>query len=242
MSAAAYIASILADTPAALWECQDAGGNPADSSGNGRNMTSTGGAIAYRDPGPFGTDFSIRLGAGGFALLPFFSNATNNMSCEVWSQVVSTPTGINAALFRNAQASGSSGIAGWTLDVATDRRFQAVVQGIVVLPKSANALPAPGAAPGPRLLPMLGVGGGGGVAPWSMVDCVRDAGTWRYYFDGAVDTLNAGGNTPNAMTAGGVCGFGDPGQSWDGRYAYVSYFTSALSPARVAAHFAAAQA
>lgn len=240
MSASAYLTSVLGDSPTAIWECQDTSGNPQDSSGNVHHMTSTTGSVSYKEPGPFGTDFSIRFGTNGLTSQTFFDNTMNNMSCEVWVQVVSAPTGVNADLFSNAQDNGSGGgIRGWSFDVATDLKFQVVVQGIVVESKSSNALPSPSGGSN-RFLSILGVGGGIGVARWSMVNCVRDAGTWKYYFNGVLDGTH-GTDTPNVLTAGppaGLCAFG--GSNWDGRYAYVSYWATALTATKIANHYAAA--
>jgi len=235
VSASAYVTAVLADSPAAFWELQDASGDPADSSGHGHNMTAVTGPLAYLDPGPFGSDYSIRFGDLAAATQASFDFSVNNISMEAWIQIVAAGSNFKGPFGNNAPSKG------WDVDLTSTRHVTVVCQGVAIEASSVAALPEP-TSPAKPYLPILGVGGGGGIAAWTMVTVVRAAGTWKYYINGSLDTANAGTATPNAIDGTCTCGIANATGHGDQRFAYVSYYTSALSATQVAAHWSAAEA
>lgn len=206
-----YSATVLADGPKAYWECQEASGLPQDSSGNGLHMTSqdlTGGGFGYREPGPF--DYGILANGGSRFLRAAVSTAVNNLTLEMWVKInlVTNPT---QGIF-----SWNSGANGFILAVTTNFHFFIVVQGVATLSQSAVALPS-----------------GGGRAGWSHVVVVRDAGTWKYYLNGQVDTANAGTSTPIAPTGSTIFPGGASVQSV---VAHLAMYESVLTPTQIKDH------
>src|SRR5437660_602584 len=137
MSASAYVAAILADSPAAFWELQDSSGLPQDSSGHGHHMTATTGPLAYRDPGPFGSDFAIRFGDLAAATQTAFDFTVNNMSLEAWVQIVAAGTTFKGPFGNNAP------LKGWDVDISSTRHLLVVAQGVAVEAPSVAVLPEP---------------------------------------------------------------------------------------------------
>lgn len=232
MGAAAYVAAVLADTPVAFWECQDSSGLPVDSSGNGLNMTASGGTPVYQQQGPFTSDYAIRL-ADAYYTRPAVTTATDNFTMECWVSPLAEGT-YGGGLIRNAT---SGGLDGWVTVTNTGGKFLCVAENVAVLATSANQLVSQ-QAQSSWSMPLLGVGGSGSRA-WNYVVTQRSSGTWVYYFNGAVDTANAG--TAGPITPGGsaLAGFSDSTFTWDARFAYVAIYNTALSGTRVAAHYTA---
>ena len=57
-----YAAECLADSPDALWLCDDGTGDPTDSSGNGRDLTANTGTAAYYTDPTLGTVLDVSAG------------------------------------------------------------------------------------------------------------------------------------------------------------------------------------
>lgn len=213
MALAQYVAAVLASSPRAYWQMQEASGNPQDSSGNALHMTSISAGADYREPGPIGA-FAIRFTGGEGVSRATISTVVNNFTLEQWVQV-QVVTGNDMGLCAN----GNLGANGWGVLIDTTRKFQYLAGGVALGANSALALT---------------------LSAWHHVAVVRRAGTWEYYVDGTVDTANAGTTAPNAPSGGTTAANG--GSSLQAAYAHYAVYETALSAAAIAAHFAAATA
>jgi microcystin-dependent protein len=207
----AYETEVLADSPYLYWESQDASGHLADASGNSRDTT-TESVLTYQVGGPFFASLAIEKGNGGAAYRTSASAATNNFTAEFWLYLVSGGGG-NRTIFAN-----HNGGAGWDIYMPASNKFAVVVQSVGFMSQCAATL---------------------ATATWYHVVVTRDSGTWKYYVNGAVDTSNAGTGAPSSAS-GGTIGIDSAASALDIRFAHVAYYESALSSARVAAHYAAA--
>lgn len=212
-----YINAVLADTPKAFWKCQDASGFPVDSSGNGLDMTAVSGTPTYHETGPYTPqDFSIGLLAAGFTR-NIVTAVVNNFTLEVWVMPVGSLASGRIILGNSARGlDGANGINGYEIIWNdTTGKFRATAGNVADYTASAATL---------------------SLNSWYHVVVVRDAGTWKYYVNGAIDTANAGTSAP--VTPTGTAHFGSTVANQ--RIAYAAIYESALSAARVAAHYAAA--
>lgn len=213
MSAAAFIAAINADSPKAFYKCQEASGTIVDSvSGGGLNLSNLFGTIAYQQPGPM-SDFAIRFNTTGNA----FSNnapslATDNLTFGLWAK----PGGGSISNGRRLFIGSGSGARGWEIHLDLDGRFRYSVDG--------------GAIDG-----ALSVGALSSSA-FKLIHIVRRSGTWEYYLNGALDTSNAGADTPTAPLVGDIAQLGATADL-DIYIAYAFVFESALSASRILAHY-----
>lgn len=212
MSAAAYVAAVLADTPRAFYQLQDASGNPVDSSGNALNMTSVTGAPAYHEIGPL-SDFAIRLESTETLVRSTqVSTVVDNFTMEIWIKL--TSVGSNG---RNVLSNGFSATTGWGILVDTDFKFLgAVNDGAGVGSKSVNPL---------------------STSAYHMINVLRRAATWEYYFDGALDTPTGAAGVPGIPAGPVQVG---AGSVLDATVAYASIYETALSAGRILAHYQAA--
>lgn len=158
MSASALVAAVLADSPRAFWQLQDASGNPVDSSGNSLDMTSVTGAPNYRQTGPLG-DFAIRLQSTvKLNRTTQVSTVVDNFTMECWVKLVTSTDG--RTLFGN----GFSATTGWGIQIDSDSKFRSEINdGAGSGVKSVNAL---------------------STTAWSHVVVLRRATNWEYYFNG----------------------------------------------------------
>lgn len=247
MAASDYIAEILADSPMAFYDLQDASGNPVDSSGNGYDVTTTQGSPAYLETSaPMSGAVSIRLPAGSSFDRATYSTAVDNMSVELWVQPIAI-VGSVRDLFNNTafRDSPPGALNGWGALVTSDPYMSSIRQGIA-LNTAGTTLLSPIAQSSLSLLPMLGVGGGSlTTGGWHQIIVTRDAGTWKYYLDGAVESTNAGTGAPAAPVDSGSyiarqrIG-GGPTNTWDSRMAFVSYWEVALTATQASDHYDAA--
>lgn len=209
---AAYAAQVLADTPSLYWKCQEASGQLQDSSGFGRPSTAVG-SITYQNAGPMG-DFAIIVPGGSVVSRPVVGSATNNLSYELffkWELDVNPPN-TNLALYNGNSGADGSGIVYTSPGL---KQIEALCGGV-----AAEALSFQGLTLG----------------NWYHIVVVRDAGTWKYYINGSLDTANAGTATPNTPTGSLQINTGSATQIW---VAHAAYYESVLSPSRIAAHWAA---
>lgn len=217
MGQVAYQAAVLADTPYIYSPFLEGGGaNYADRSGNANNgnWTPGGGPFGhspYRVTGPYdGAYGRMLIGGEGYAaaLVAGPAPGTDNVSIEVWVKLLVGAGG-------KAWFIGNNNIGGYALLVYPNTQtFQGLCGGVAFLAVGAATLT---------------------LRQWFHLVMVRDAGTWKYYVNGALDTPNAGVTAPNAPTA--TSGGGD------GALEYIvtspAAYNTVLSPARIAAHYAA---
>lgn len=209
MGASAYSIAVLADSPRVWWKSNETSGHFADSSGNGQTSTFEGGSLVYNQPGPIGGVPSCFNG-GGQRRDPNLSTATNNFTVETWLKLSALPGG-ETQLFNN----GNTAFDGYGINVLATGAWRAVCNNVAFLSTSTSLL---------------------GTSNFRHLVVVRSAGTWSYYLDGAVETANAGATAPNAI--------GGSHTAWcfSALSAYLSnlaIYDTALSGARIAAHYAA---
>ena len=218
MALAEYVAAVLADAPVCFYKLDETSGNPADSSGNGNNITSVDGAPTYRQAGPLPGSFSIRTAdSSQLNRTPTPSVVVNNFTMEAWVKLGGA-VGANDSGVWNV---GSAGSNGWRLVLDTNGTFQVIVNPATALANSAGVLTAAG---------------------FRLITIVRRAGTWEYWLDGAADTANAGTTAPGAPGANSMQWAQDLAANYQTFWSLGSFYATALSAARIAAHYSAALA
>lgn len=168
MGLAEYEAAVLASSPRAYWQMDEASGLAQDSSGNGLNMTTTN-AAAYQVAGPFAGFLGMTFNAGSVASRAAVSSAANNMTIEMFVCVRAIGAS-NAELFRQATAWSI-----WVQDASHARQPRVNAGGTLEAFGSAFTFNV-----------------------WTHFVVTRRAGTWIYFRDGATDVANAGGAAPGA--------------------------------------------
>lgn len=180
--------AILALSPYLYWQMQDASGNAADASGNGRAGT-VGGSPSYHaaGPGPGAlTQYGIQFGGTGGAVSIATPNLQNNFSIVMCFYPVSLSSS------RQIFASGGGGNQ-FTIGMTSGNLYSVTVQGVIAEANSTIKLSE---------------------NAWNMIVVVRDNSIWKYYTNGQIDNLNAGNGAPGGsqsgnMQAGGVTVIGD---------------------------------
>ena len=199
----------MVDSPRALYGMQDASGNPQDSSGNGLHMTSIAAAADYQQEGAI-DDFSIRLiGGETMARSTHISTVTDNFTMVLLVDVQAV-TANDQIIFYN----GNSGANGYGIVVDADGQFQYLAGGVALGGLSGAILEARGHI---------------------LIHVVRRAGVWEYYTDGRVQVANAGNTAPG--TPSGTLTLG--GGSIQTAYGLAAFYETALSAARIKAHYRA---
>lgn len=179
------VRAVLAVAPAAFWTLEDTNdhvapstGFPTDLSGNSNNTGSDTNRIEHNRQGPFvGSQscfFAADSGDGTAARYTStgaVTTATDNIGAELWFRIDARPTADNQPILSMTQVE---------FFIQQDLTIQGILQGVAFLTKSNRTV---------RL------------GRWTHFCGVREGGTWRYYIDGSLDTLNAGTNTPNAPGA-----------------------------------------
>lgn len=211
---ARYQREVMRDTPRAFWPLQDASGNPVDVSGNGLNMTTIVGTPDYRQTGPFGDDYSILTASGeSIATSTQVSVVQNDFTMEMWLYIEAVASGDRLVL-HNGGAGGAS--SGWGIRMDTGDRFCGLAGGIAEQT-------------------VRGIG----LFTWTHLVVQRvstDSNRWKYYQNGNLTLANAGTTNPNAPS--GITQFGDTNLQI--RSAYIAIYETALSAARILAHYNAA--
>ena len=202
-------ASVVADAPKAFYTMQDGSGPPADMSGNGLAMTSVTGSPDYVQPGPFTGVSGIRT-IGGETLVrsTHVSTVTNNLTMELLIQMQALGASDQTVLYN-----GNSGANGWGIIIDTNYTWQYLCGGVALGANSAVALTQ---------------------NKWQYLVVTRDAGTWKYYLDGALVNGSAGTTAP--ATPSGTVLMG--GVSIQFASAMVAIHETALSATQVAARYA----
>jgi hypothetical protein len=211
MSRTAYLAAVNADSPKALRECQDASGGAVDSVA-GFDLTTVTGSPTYHAAGPM-NDFGISFAAGALVSRAGpVSTVQANFSIEMLIKPVSV-SGASRAYFYDGNGASN----GWGVTTNT-------TSGSLTIKALAGGVGT------------LGAMVGGPVADqWNHVVIKRAASQWSYYLDGTLAPANAGTATPNVPSAGSTAINSSVGLAC--AYAYVAVYETALSDARVQAHF-----
>lgn len=210
-----YVAAVLASNPVGFWKMDEASGMPQDSSGNGNHMTAlSAGTPDYQQAGPFSGAYGIRLQGGeNFRRLAPVSTVTNNFSLEMF--YLWEAAGGNDRLFYNGDFDSDPG---WGIDYQSGgSKIRALYGGVAWEAESTFTVD-------------------NGPPVWHHIIIVRDAGTTKYYVNGALDTANAGTNTPNTPTTATFIG---STSLVTGTYSMCAIYSTALSAADAAAHYAA---
>ena len=226
MSESAYVAAVLADSPAAYWKMNETSGLPLDSSGNGKDMTSSSGTIRSKSPGPFADTGSTGLDINTWCYRSIVNTTDVTWTVEAmvavrsWSGAFGYPISWGDPSAGGAGNGCAAGINGST------HKMVAVDHNQGVWAESSTVL---------------------SLCTWYMLTWVRTgkgASGGHYYVNGAAD-----GNVTTFGPSGGPTGntlmnrtepFLGLGQSIDAFYGHVSVYNTALSSTRVAAHWTAA--
>lgn len=162
----------------------------------------------YRATGPFAGWFSIQYSGGEFSSRAAISTQQDNVTWEEWIRPEVISANSQPAFGNNAASNG------WDPQFATTGKFQVIVEGVAGQSLNANAL---------------------GLNTWFHIVIKRESTVWKYYLNGVQDTANAGTGTPGASP---TSTFIHTGGSFQARHAMTAYYNTALSDARIAAHFA----
>jgi RHS repeat-associated protein len=251
-----YGAAVCADGPLGYWRLRDTTTTATDSSGNGYNGTANANGqatapLTFGVSGPIVGDSSSKAwqwpvpasSCTGVDLPSSFANASSSsaLTVEMWAWFNSQQGGVGSlAMFsNNALGMELAGIWG-----TPGQQAQVSNQFPVRIPNTTSS--ASGA-----------VGWGAPNNSWHLIDAVRlpaggGGGVWVVYADGipvglsASYPLGGSGNglpSPIAASIGKdvpptiACGSSDFG--WSGAIAEVAFYNSALTPARIGAHYVA---
>ena len=215
MGAFLYSQAVLADSPRGFYKMDELSGLPQDSSGNGNHMTDNPGPggqdQTYRLTGPWSGSFGIRQGGGRYFSRNVISTQTNNFTLETWFRFEAAG-GADIVICNGSRTSD-----GWCIDYdSATGHLRMLYGGVAFQANSAEFADAD---------------------EWNHVVMTRDAGTTKYYWNGALDTANAGTDTPNTPSTRWQIG---SDAQLQGTWSNVALYNTALSLARVSAHYDAA--
>lgn len=203
----AYSAAVMADVPKGFWKCDEASGNLADSSGNAFTLTADAG-LTYQETGPFGCDYSIQFNVKK-ASRTSITSVTGTLTMEAWVKW-------NALNSNSIFGNNNGGTNGYELTMQSSK-LQAVCQGVGFLQPSGQTLTT-------------------GVWHHIVFQRLGGAGTvWRYYMDGQFDMSNCGTTNPIALSSATTTINRDTGSNIN--VAYYAIYETALTPARILAHY-----
>lgn len=209
---AAYIQAVLADNPIMFWTLQDASpGPPQDSSGNNLPATAAVGIDYQFAAGPGTTDTCVLVQGGEIVSRPQVTSDVDDITLETWFYHIDVLDDTQN-IIGITDADG-----GYTLHIrnaAESFRLRGSVKNVAFLAASTAGIPA---------------------TTWTHIVMLRRAGTWMYFINGAVDTANAGTDNPNALSGGTT--FINGTASISAQYAYTAIYETALSNARIQAHY-----
>lgn len=214
-SAVSYIAAVLADSPKAFWQEQDASGGPVDSSGNGLDLGLFGGGTStYQVAGPGTSHFAIETHGGVAASRSTISTVTDNFTMEFWIYP-ETVADVHQGMFYNGNPASN----GYQVQCdQTTLKYYGVLSGVGFLTASTTALT---------------------LNAWQYIVIVRRSTQWEYWRNATQDATNPGTAAPTAPS-GGNTRIGNPqGAAMQARQAYVAFYETALSSTRITAHYAA---
>lgn len=217
-----YMAAVLADTPIIYWPGQDFSGHLRSLSTartGGENITNfdstTETTLTYRvTPGPFkdGT-VCVTKGSGGKATRHNVTVAVNNCSLEGWFNLTSG-VGSNRLLM-----SVDGTLKGWGVLMTSATHYAVIVQNVAFQANNTAAL---------------------ATGTWYHIVCVREAGTWKYYLNGAGDNTSAGTGLPVANDDSLGIGIGRDATVQVFNWAHFAYYETALTSGNVSTHYNAA--
>lgn len=231
----ALAAEILADTPKAFWKCQETARTfPQDASGNALHMATEDKRGVWKCPGPFAyscdasrqppqnphepNDWALGMAAYRRSVV---STVVNNWTMEILV-CPQGPFSDVQMIMGNGDGSTNAGGASTGYDLfwsGTGGKFQVGYRGVAVNSDSAVTC---------------------AINTWYHLIVCRDAGTLKYYVNGAVDTANAGTGAPATPINGSVGGTKIGNQGAVSQFiAYAAFYETALSAARAAAHYGA---
>jgi hypothetical protein len=167
-------------------------------------------ATTWRIPGPM-SDFGIRIGGGQGFTRAQVTAVVNNVTLMWFANPVAITADGQHLVVNHAAANG------YLVGIQQTLKWFGVMPNVANLAFSTGTL---------------------AVGTWKHVVMVRDAGTWKYYLNGTIDTANAGVGAPIAPS-GAVTGIHNNTSSFDCRYAHVSIHETALSASTIAAIYAA---
>jgi len=209
-SASLYAATVLADTPQGYWRLGEASGNALDSSGNGRTGTVSGGVTQGQAGALPGNGCYLFDGVDGtrVRVVGLVVPAVYSIECWVNAAVGPVDRGL-AGCWRTSQ--------GAFLWIAPGSGFFAAAHN-----------------GSPHLTGTLGLNG-----QWRHVVSTYDGTTLRLYVDGVENTnaARAALVTPAATDFEIGTYAQDTGINFTGRIDEVALYGTALSPARVQAHY-----
>jgi hypothetical protein len=232
VSALSYSSTVLADGPAVYWKVDEsAGPTAADSSGNGRDISYVGTGISYSQSPLIGTGTSVYLNStfnnsyltssGSQAGI----NANNQVAVECWMKSTATP------------ASGDAGQLVCADDTSGARFFQLRVNHSgtidwIIFSSGGTTYSYTGTTVVNDGLPHHIVGLYDGTYSKLYIDGVAD-GAGRLIPSVTLPTNNPGVNIGRRFSSGSGQNF------YQGYIDEIAIYTSALSPARISAHYTA---
>lgn len=224
----AYADAVLADSPLGYWKLDEASGTTcADSSGNGRDLT-YGGSPNFRNSGPpivGGTSYAVGLdGVNGEGATASYASwmLPTSFSLECW--VRSTASSGYPAIFGVANGRADSG------------QFILYIRSGTIKATFTNTFAASSE---------VTTGSGMTDGNWRHVVVTHDSssGDLILYINGSSVASNSRTGTPQSVSQPisiGGCGSTTDSNWFSGDIAHCAYYGTALSAARVLAHYEAA--
>jgi hypothetical protein len=214
-NALTYAQQVLADTPVGYWKMDEASGNAADSSGNAMTLTAQG-TPTYRDTGPGTGNFGITLVS---ASTQYFFRADDNLfdlgdilTLEVWYK--------RSAVQGTTQTFICKGGNTYHFGIDTaNKPFFNKTDAAGILNATTLAITD--------------------TTTWHHVVYTKNGATSKMYVDGA-DTTGVVTNATLADNTNDLAvGAKNGGVTLDGTLSHVAMYATALSAARVSAHYTA---
>lgn len=217
-SALTYAQTVLADSPVGYWKMDEASGNIADSSGNAQTMTVSG-TPTYRATGPGTGNFGVTFVSASSQVFTRTDAGTSvfdtgdTFSLEVWYKRSAVQGVVQTFLCKGTNT--------WRFYIGTDNKLNLdKTNAAGSLVKSSGAITD--------------------TTTWHHCVVTKTGATRAMYLDGVdvsavgVDATMVDGNGDMLIANGAAAG-----QFLDGSLSHVAVYNTALSAARVAAHYAA---
>lgn len=220
-AASGYLPTVMADSPWGLWAFNDgSGATVADRSGNGRDASLTNGSW-NASGGPNGGAY-VSLAGNGYATVPYeasLNTLTGNFTAEIWFRRSSDVAANSMLIARDGAADV------WGVEARTSRVIEAYTQNPSSSYQSATT---PGST--------------WPTSQWNhLVFRMTSGSENRVYLNGvSVATVAQTGGVKSNTSAGLIMGaFTTTTRRFTGDLAWGAFYLSALSEARIAAHYAA---
>ncbi len=226
-AASAYAMEVLADEPVVYYRMHELSGQLHDSSGNGIDTTVVNGTPNYTQTGALATDPTNDAILFDSSATEYFTAPHNSaldvgdsFTLEAWIKRGTLASGEYAIITKGRDGTGS----GPGLYIYTDDRIMIGYVGITGIAFSSETITD---------------------TDWHHVVGTKNGPTMRIYLDG-VDVSDPGSdfnntidNSDNVLGIGVENSFGSFGSPFDGILDEVAMYDTALSPARILAHYAA---